>query len=372
MNKTIEPFDAKYMRLAITLAKRGVGKTSPNPAVGCVIVKNNKIVGKGWHKKAGTAHAEINALTMAGEAAKGADLYVTLEPCCHHGATPPCTDALIAAGVRRVMAGMVDPNPLVAGKGLQILQKAGIHAASGLLEADCRKLNPGFIKFVTKGLPYLTYKTAMSLDGVIATATGHSHWVTGDCARKEVHRLRAIYDAVMVGVNTLLADNPKLTVRHVRGRNPLRIVLDSSLRTPLDAVLLNDGAGAETIIATLVADQQQHQPYMAKGAKVLVCAEKDGQIDPHDLLIKLADAGVRTILLEGGGCLAGSLLKTGLIDEFIFFCAPKIVGADGYKPFAALGIEKMDQAFHLKIVEQRMVGQDLMIKALPEAVCLQA
>lgn len=362
--------DKKYMKRAIMLARRGIGKTSPNPAVGCVIVKNGKILGEGWHKKAGDPHAEINALAMAGKAAKGADLYVTLEPCCHHGTTPPCTDALITAGIRHVIAAMVDPNPLVAGRGLQILQAAGITTTSGLMEDECRKLNPGFIKFVTKGLPYLIYKTAMTLDGAIATASGHSRWVTGELARKEVHRLRAGCDAVMVGVNTLIADDPQLTVRHVKGRNPLRVVVDSGLKTPLAATLLTDGA-SQTVVATTVADQQQHQPYLAAGANVMICAAEGAQVAPVDLLVQLGAMGVRTVLLEGGSCLAGSMLKAGLIDEFICFYAPKIAGADGLHPFPALGIGQMGQALQLKITEKRMYGQDLMVKAVPEFTCLQ-
>src|ERR1039457_1120585 len=224
--------DAKYMKRALKLARKGVGKTSPNPAVGCVIVRDCIIVGEGWHKKAGTPHAEIHALEMAGSAAAGADVYVTLEPCCHSGKTPPCSDALIAAGVKRVVAGMSDPNPMVWGGGLAALKNAGIEVICGVLEVECRELNRAFVKQITTGLPYVTYKCAMTMDGNIATVTGDSRWVSCDVSRKEVHRMRSRMDAVMAGVDTIIADNPELTVRHVRGRNPLRVVVDTNLRTP--------------------------------------------------------------------------------------------------------------------------------------------
>src|ERR1039457_3154236 len=227
-----EATDMKFMKRALTLARKGIGRTSPNPAVGCIIVKDDAIIGEGWHRKAGTPHAEIHALKMAGDAARGADLYVTLEPCCHTGATPPCSQALIKAGVRRVIAGMRDPNPQVSGGGLTALDHAGIETVCGVLEGECRAINLPFIKHITTGLPYVTYKCAMTLDGKIASFTGESRWISCEQSRKYVHRMRAHNDAVMVGVDTVLADNPRLTVRYVKGRTPVGIIVDSPLRTP--------------------------------------------------------------------------------------------------------------------------------------------
>lgn len=363
--------DIRYMKRALTLARKGVGRTAPNPVVGCVIVRDGKIVGEGWHKKAGTPHAEIHALNMAGEAACGADVYVTLEPCCHHGKTPPCCDALIAAGVRRVVAGMVDPFPQVAGKGLQTLQQAGIRVEDGMLEEQCQELNKGFIKVVTTGMPYLIYKSAMTMDGNIATVTGHSRWVTGEKSRSLVHRLRSQCDAVMVGVDTIIADNPQLTVRHVKGRDPIRVIVDSRLRTPESVHVLQGPDVAKTIIATCETDPTVHQRYLSQGATLLVCRQYDGRVEMTDLLAKLAKQGVQTILLEGGSRLAGDLLQHGLIDECIFFYAPKVVG-NGFAPFAITGISSMEDAFRLSIQKISRSGDDVVVYARPENSCLPA
>lgn len=364
--------DIRYMKRALTLARRGVGKTAPNPAVGCVIVRDGQVIGEGWHKKAGGPHAEIHALAMAKEAARGADLYVTLEPCCHQGKTPPCTDALIAAGVRRVVVGMVDPFLEVAGKGLYALRQAGIRVDVGLLEAECRELNKGFIKAVTSGLPYVIYKTAMTLDGNIATVTGHSRWVSGEESRLLVHRLRARCDAVMVGVDTIIADNPQLTVRHIKGRDPLRIIVDTRLRTPESVNVLHGSQASRTIIATCEADPEVHQRYQSQGALVLVCREYDGRVDMQDLLHKLATRGIQTVLLEGGSRLAGGMLQQGLIDECIFFYAPKIVG-NGFAPFVIQGIATMHEAIKMSVQRIGMSGADVVVYARPERdVCLPA
>ncbi len=363
--------DLKYMRRALALARKGVGRTAPNPAVGCVIVRDGVIVGEGWHKEAGAPHAEIHALDMAGEAARGADVYVTLEPCCHHGKTPPCCDALIAAGVRRVVAGMVDPFLQVAGKGLLVLRQAGIKVDVGLLEEQCRELNKGFIKVVTAGLPYVIYKTAMTLDGNIATVTGHSRWVTGEKSRGLVHRLRSRCDAVMVGVDTVIADNPQLTVRHVHGRDPLRVIVDTRLRTPASVNVLNGVDTGKTLIATCESDPEVHQRYLSQGAAVLVCREYDGRVEMTDLLRKLATRGVQTILLEGGSRLAGDMLQHGLIDECVFFYAPKIVG-NGFAPFVIQGITTMDEAIKITVQRVQMSGQDVLVYARPEGPCSPA
>lgn len=356
------------MRRALTLARRGVGRTAPNPAVGCVIVRDGQVVGEGWHKKAGAPHAEINALAQAGERARGADGYVTLEPCSHYGKTPPCTVALIAAGLRRLVVGMVDPFELVSGSGIEQLRRAGMTVEVGLLEPRCRELNKGFIKYVTTGLPYLIYKSAMTLDGNIATVTGHSRWVSGEESRRAVHRLRDACDAVMVGVDTILTDNPLLTVRHVRGRSPLRVIVDTRLRTPESVNLLAGPLARKTIIATCETNPKVHRRYQLQGATVLVCDEFDGRVSMEDLLRKLAERGIRTVLLEGGSRLAGGALKNGLIDECIFFYAPKVVG-NGFAPFNLTGIETMDQAIRLTIDRVAMSGPDVVIHARPEAPC---
>lgn len=364
--------DTKYMKRALTLARKGIGKTSPNPAVGCVIVKNGVIVGEGWHKKAGGPHAEIHALEMAGENARGGDVYVTLEPCCHTGKTPPCSEALIKAGVKRVVAGMCDPNPQVSGGGLDALKQAGIKIVCGVLESDCRAINLPFIKQVTTGMPYVTYKCAMTLDGNIATITGESRWISGEESRKYVHRMRAQMDAVMVGVDTVIADNPQLTVRHVRGKNPLRVIVDTRLRTPESVNVLNGELSAKTIIATTESNPRVHARYLTQGVTIVVCEEDDGRVSMKDLLQKLGALGVQSILLEGGSRLAGDMLQHGLIDELVFFVAPKIIGNNGFAPFTLQGITSMTQALKLEFTDVRRIGEDIVITARPEGSCSPA
>ena len=367
MNKN----DSRYMQRALTLARKGVGRTAPNPAVGCVIVRDGQVVGEGWHKKAGTPHAEIHALHQAGALARSADVYVTLEPCSHHGKTPPCSEALIKAGVRRVVTGMIDPFDQVSGKGIEQLRGAGILVEVGLLEAACRELNKGFVKYVTSGLPHVIYKSAMTLDGNIATVTGNSRWASGEESRRYVHRLRDTCDAVMVGVDTILADNPQLTVRHVRGRSPLRVIVDTRLRTPESVSVLTGPLAKKTIIATCEADPKVHRRYQAQGATVMVCEEFDGRVFMADLLQKLGRFGVQTILLEGGSRLAGNMLKNSLIDEFVFFYAPKLVG-NGFAPFTLSGIETMDAAIRVVIDRVGMSGSDIVVHSRPEAPCSPA
>lgn len=367
----MNPLDKKHMKRALTLARKGLGHTSPNPAVGCVIVKNGVIVGEGWHKKAGSNHAEINALEVAGDKAHGADVYVTLEPCCHTGKTPPCTNALISAGVKRVIAGMSDPNPLVAGKGLQSLSNAGIETECGCLEKECHALNRPFIKHVQTGLPYVIYKCAMTLDGKIASATGESRWISGEQSRKLVHKMRAQYDAVMVGVDTILADNPQLTVRHVKGRDPIRIIVDSTLRTPESVTVLGNELAKNTIIATTEENPRIHLRYLQSGVKILVCNSNAKRVDLHDLFAKLGAMGIQSILLEGGSRLAGDALNNGLIDECVFFYAPKVIGSDGFSPFAITGITSMTESIQFSNLDVCTMGNDIVLTAFPEKKCLQ-
>ena len=352
----------KMMRLALLHACKGIGKTSPNPPVGCVIVRDGEIVGTGWHRKAGTPHAEVHALRAAGERARGADLFVTLEPCSHFGKTPPCADALIAAGVGRVYAGTIDPNPKVAGQGVARLRAAGIPTFPGLMEQECRRLIGPFIKQVTTGLPFVTVKSALTLDGKTSTASGDSKWITGEAARRHVHKLRAENDALMVGVETVLADDPELTCRLPRGaRDPLRIVVDSRLRTPPDARLFQLMSTATTLIATTEQDEERLTPYRSLGAKLILCREAEGRVELSDLLVQLGQRGIQSVLVESGGELAGALLRQGLIDKLVLFYGAKLVGGEGRSPFAGSGVEKMSQAIRLQEIEVRRFGDDLMV-----------
>lgn len=362
----LSPPEKRYMKRALMLARKGVGKTSPNPAVGCVIVKNDRIIGEGWHKKAGGPHAEIFALSMAGSMAADADVYVTLEPCCHKGKTPPCSEALIKAGVRRVIAGMKDPNPRVCGGGLQALSDAGIVTYCGLLEEDCRSINSAFIKHVASGVPYVTYKCAMTLDGKISTSTGQSRWISCAGSRKIAHKLRAASDAIMVGVDTVIADDPLLTVRHVKGKNPVKIIVDSYLRTPLKSAVLD----SNTIIATLQTDPLIQQRFLTKGVSLLFCSEINGKVNLADMMMQIGKRGIQSILLEGGSRLAGEMLKLGLIDECVFFYAPKIVGSDGFSPFAMTGITEMVNAVSFRFIKTVKSDCDIVIYAKPEKQCL--
>jgi diaminohydroxyphosphoribosylaminopyrimidine deaminase / 5-amino-6-(5-phosphoribosylamino)uracil reductase len=365
--------DITYMKRALTLARKGIGKTSPNPAVGCVIVNQGKIVGEGWHKRAGGHHAEIHALQMAGEFARGSDVYITLEPCSHSGKTPPCCDALIRAGVKRVIAGIGDPNPLVNGNGFKTLNEAGIQTFCGVLEDECRKINRSFIKHVSTGLPYVTFKCAMTLDGNIATATGESRWISGEQSRRHVHKMRSANDAIMVGVDTIIADNPQLNVRHVIGKDPLRIIVDTRLRTPETVTVLNQGAANGTLIATCEKSPEMHLRYTSQGAKIIVCEEHDGRVFMPGLLKELGKMGIQSVLLEGGSRLAGDMVKQSLIDEFVIFVAPKILGSDGFAPFALLGINNMEKAMKLCFGKTTHIGQDILIHAYPErSTCSQA
>ena len=361
--------DSKYMKRALTLAKKGLGKTHPNPAVGCVIVKNGMIVGEGWHKRAGGHHAEIHALEMAGVEARGADVYVTLEPCSHTGKTPPCSEALIRAGVKRVVAGMSDPNPQVNGGGLRALQQAGIETFCGVLEDECRRINRAFIKFMATGQPYVTYKCAMTLDGKIASVTGDSRWISCEASRRIVHRMRADSNAIMVGVDTIIHDNPLLTVRHVRGSDPLRIIVDSRLRTPESVAVLSGKMAQGTMIATTETNPKVHARYLKVGAALLVCNADNGRVDLHDLWNKLGERGVHSLLLEGGSHLAGEALRHGLIDECVFFYAPKVVGSDGFSPFAITGTTTMTHSITFSDLSMRRVGTDIMVTARPEHQC---
>jgi diaminohydroxyphosphoribosylaminopyrimidine deaminase/5-amino-6-(5-phosphoribosylamino)uracil reductase len=349
--------DHRYMARALQLAERGLFTTDPNPRVGCVLVKDDDIVGEGWHQRAGEAHAEINALQAAGNAAKGATAYITLEPCCHHGRTAPCSDALIAAGVSRVVAAMPDPNPQVAGQGLAQLEKAGIETSSGVLQAQAEALNPGFIQRMSQGRPYVRGKLAMSLDGRTAMASGESQWITGTAARADVQRLRARSAAIVTGIGTVLADDPALTARvDEEVMQPLRVVLDSQLQMPLTAKMLT--LPGQTLVLTGSSDEQKANALQEAGAEVEVLTANNGRVDLNAVLGCLVQRHVNEVLVEAGATLCGAFLQAGLVDELVVYMAPMILGNEARGLLNLPGLDKLAQAVKLEIVDVRAVGQD--------------
>ncbi|ROL94589.1 bifunctional diaminohydroxyphosphoribosylaminopyrimidine deaminase/5-amino-6-(5-phosphoribosylamino)uracil reductase RibD [Pseudomonas protegens] len=361
--------DAHYMARALELARKGRYSTHPNPRVGCVIVRDGQVVGEGWHVRAGEPHAEVHALRAAGELARGATAYVTLEPCSHHGRTPPCADALVNAGVARVVAAMQDPNPEVAGRGLQRLAQAGIDTHSGVLEAEALSINKGFLKRMEHGLPYVRVKLAMSLDGRTAMASGESQWITGPAARSAVQRLRAESSVVLTGADTVLADDARLTVRAAElgldpeqtalamSRPPLRVLIDGRLRVPLDAPFFKAGP---VLVATCAAVEEQY----ANGPECLIVPGPDGQVDLHRLLLELAARGVNEVLVEAGPRLAGAFAQQGLVDEYQIFVAGKFLGSSA-RPLLDWPLAQMSEAPLLKIIEMRAVGDDWRVTAIP-------
>ncbi|MHB1125987.1 MAG: bifunctional diaminohydroxyphosphoribosylaminopyrimidine deaminase/5-amino-6-(5-phosphoribosylamino)uracil reductase RibD [Bacillota bacterium] len=358
--------DKHYMRRALGLAKRAEGRTSPNPMVGAVIVKDGRIIGKGYHHRAGTPHAEVHALKQAGPAARGATLYVNLEPCSHYGRTPPCAQAVLEAGISRVVAAINDPNPLVAGKGLKLLQDSGISVQVGILEEEARQLNEVFIKHITTGMPFITLKAAMTLDGKIATRTGESRWISGEASRLYVHRLRDRYDAVLVGIGTVLADNPMLTTRlpEGKGRDPVRVIVDSHLRIPLEAqVVVLQESPAHTIIATLAEqDLQKVAALEARGVRVLEIDELEGRVDMGKLMATLGRQGITSVLVEGGAEINASVLRQGIVDKVYFFVAPMLLGGSAAPgPIGGPGADKVAEALRLSKVSCRNSGGDMLI-----------
>ena len=365
-----QEFDIKFMREALRQARKGLGRTSPNPVVGAVVVRNGLAIAKAYHKKAGLPHAELEALTKLGGKAPGDTLYVTLEPCNHHGRTPPCTDAILRSGLKRVVVGMKDPNPDVSGGGCELLRENGIEVKTGVLETECRILNEAFLKYVISKRPFVIAKSAITLDGWTATATGHSEWITNDNSRQFVHGLRDRIDAVMVGVQTVLVDDPRLTTRlkRGRGRDPLRIVVDTHLRTPLNATILdNDSSTSTLIVVGPDVSPVVLNRFKKEGVSTLVCPTKADRIDLASLMDILAERKVTSILVEGGASLIGSMLRERLIDKFLIFEAPKILGGDDGVPMAAgPGPKKMDQCVVLKDIQIRRFGEDILIVGYPD------
>jgi diaminohydroxyphosphoribosylaminopyrimidine deaminase/5-amino-6-(5-phosphoribosylamino)uracil reductase len=351
------------MRLALREAAKGLGRTSPNRAVGAVLVRGGRIVSRGHHARAGGPHAEVVAIRAAGARARGADLYTTLEPCDHHGRTPPCSLAVLEAGVRRVFVGSADPNPLVNGKGIARLRAAGVEVVEGVLREACDALNAHWFKYIRERRPYVTLKAAVTLDGRIATRTGDARWVTGEGARRWVHRLRDRVDAVLVGAGTARADDPRLTTRLPggRGRDPLRVVLDTELRLPGRLALLRPSSPAPTLVAHASARVRRTAP----GVELIRCRRGRGGVDLRDLLAKLAARGVTHLLVEGGARVHARFLEAGLVDRMAIFVAPKIAGADGVPLVAGRGPARMADALRLDEVEFERLGDDLLVLGRP-------
>ena len=362
----MKELDESYMREALRMAAYARGRTSPNPLVGAVIVRDGTIVASGWHRAAGEPHAEIHALRMAGELARGATLYVTLEPCAHHGRTGPCAEAVIAAGIARVAVALSDPNPLVAGRGLAMLEAAGIETQTGVCEAEARRQNEVFLKWVTTKRPFVTLKTAMTLDGKIASHTGASQWITGEEARARVHEYRDVHDAILVGIGTVLADDPSLTTRlpDRTGHNPLRIVLDSEARTPIDAKLLTDGAAPTVIAVSERADHRRVNLLHACGAEVVTLGAE--RVDIAALLDYLGAREITSLFVEGGGTVNWSFLAGGYVDKVHAFIAPMLMGGAAAKtPVGGTGFDSPQTALHLHDVTVEQLGADILVTGYP-------
>jgi len=356
--------DKKYfMKLAMQLALKGKGKTSPNPIVGALVVKDGKIIGEGFHERCGFSHAEAVALNKAGKNAKGATLFVTLEPCAHFGRTPPCVESIIRSGVKKVVVGMIDPNPLNNGRGVSILKQNNIKVEVGFLEEELRRMNEVFIKYITKRIPFITVKVAESMDGKIATRSGDSKWITSDKSLSHSHHIRKDYDAIMVGVNTVLRDNPKLNAWFSK-KNPIKIVIDSQLSTPQDANIFSENS--QVIIVTLPhppGQETENKQILEKKAKILEVKEKSGEINLRDAVKKLARMEITNILVEGGGTLIGSLFDEGLVDKILFFVAPKIIGGkNAISPVMGQGIARMDKAIKIKDIKLKRLGEDFLFE----------
>ncbi|QJA06916.1 bifunctional diaminohydroxyphosphoribosylaminopyrimidine deaminase/5-amino-6-(5-phosphoribosylamino)uracil reductase RibD [Thermosulfurimonas marina] len=366
--------DEFYMRLALREGRRGLGRTSPNPPVGAVVVdpQSGEVLGRGYHRAAGRPHAEVEALRRAGERARGATLYVTLEPCNHHGRTPPCTEAILAAGIRRVVAGTRDPNPRARG-GLEYLAERGLEVRSGVLEKECRYLARFFLRRVQDGRPWVILKVAASLDGRLATRTGDSRWITGERARRLGHGLRALCDAILVGRRTVEEDDPQLTCRLVKGRNPVRIVLDTRLRLSPDRRLFRTARKIPTwLVCGEKAPREREIPFRELGVEILRVKEREDRVNLEDLLFRLAERGILSLLVEGGGEVQGAFLDQGLVDEVFFFFGPVIIGGRrAPQAFAGRGAASLKEALWLSEIKVRRLSESLLVQGLsPQGVRL--
>jgi len=353
-----------FMKKALRLASKGRGRTSPNPMVGAVIVKGGKVIAEDYHRRSGTPHAEILALRKAGKLPKGATLYINLEPCCHTDKkTPPCTNAIIESGLEKVVIAMIDPNPKVAGKGIRALKSAGIEVEVGLMETEAKRLNETFTKFITKREPFVILKAAQSLDGKIATASGKSKWITGDKARQYVHKLRNEVDAVMVGIGTVIADDPSLGCRVRGGRNPYRIIVDSSFRIPLNAKVLTHDDQKTIIATTKISDRGKNNSTIKMGHKVLTVKGNEGKVDLKSLMKELGRLEITSVMIEGGSSLNASALSSGIVDKVIFFCAPKIIGGvDAVPSVGGLSPASLKNIVKVKDLQVKKVGDDFLFE----------
>lgn len=352
----------KYMKRAIELAKKGIGYTNPNPIVGCVVVKNDKIIAEGYHKKIGGFHAERNALTNCKEDTTGAELYVTLEPCCHYGKTPPCTEIIIEKKIKKVYVGSMDPNKLVEGKGVKILKEHGIEVKCGILKDECDKLNEVFFHYITNKTPYVVMKYAMTMDGKIACENGDSKWVTGKDARETVQKMRNQYMGIMVGINTVLEDNPMLNCRIEENVDPIRVICDSNLRIPFESNIVNTANKIQTIVVCTNEADTDKQKYLEECGVEVVRQKRKGRVNLSELMKTLGEKGIDSILLEGGGTLNAQALKENIVNKICCFIAPKIVGgADAKSPIEGKGVEKMMEAYNIENMEIQKLGNDIML-----------
>ncbi|MBQ3389942.1 MAG: bifunctional diaminohydroxyphosphoribosylaminopyrimidine deaminase/5-amino-6-(5-phosphoribosylamino)uracil reductase RibD [Firmicutes bacterium] len=356
--------DKEYMKRALKLAEQGAGHTNPNPMVGAVIVKDGRIIGEGYHERCGDLHAERNALKNCTESPEGATVYVTLEPCCHHGKQPPCVDALIEAGIRKVVVGSADPNPKVAGKGNRILREHGIEVVEDVLREECDALNEVFMHYITTGRPYVVMKYAMTMDGKIAAFTGESKWISGEESRRHAHSLRNRYAAILAGIETVLKDDPMLNCRIEGGKDPVRVICDTKLRTPLTSRVVATANEIPTIIATCVPDITRYRPYEEKGCLVMYCREDRGRVALPDLMERLGDEEIDSVLIEGGSAIHGSALEAGLVRKVYTYIAPKILGGkEAPGPVGGRGFPSPDMGVQLKMLDQRQLGEDILIES---------
>ncbi|MEG0857216.1 MAG: bifunctional diaminohydroxyphosphoribosylaminopyrimidine deaminase/5-amino-6-(5-phosphoribosylamino)uracil reductase RibD [Terrisporobacter sp.] len=364
--------DIEYMKRGIELAKGGMGFVNPNPMVGAVIVKDGEIIGEGYHEEYGQLHAERNAIANCKESLSGSTMYVTLEPCCHYGKTPPCTEAIIKSGIKKVVIGSVDPNLLVSGKGIEILRKNDIEVVENVLKEECDKLNEVFFHYIKTKIPYVVMKYAMTMDGKIATYNGKSKWITGEEARESVHRDRHKYSGIMIGIGTVLADNPMLNCRIENTKNPVRIICDTNLSMPLGSNIVNTANYIPTIIATCCEDKVKQDEYINKGCKVIPVPKKDNYIDLTILMSKLGEEKIDSILLEGGAALNWSALDSGIVNKVQTYIAPKIFGGVNAKsPVSGLGVENPEQSFYLKNKVITQIGEDILIESEVIQKCSQ-
>jgi diaminohydroxyphosphoribosylaminopyrimidine deaminase/5-amino-6-(5-phosphoribosylamino)uracil reductase len=360
-----EEMDEVFMQRALDLAAKALGRTSPNPAVGAVIVRNGRVIGEGFHRRAGLPHAEIAALRRVNGSARGATLYVNLEPCSHYGRTPPCADALVTAGLKRVVIGMVDPNPLVRGRGLRRLRRAGIEVKTGVLKDKCERLNEDFAVLIRTGRPLVTLKLAASLDGRIATASGDSKWISGELSRRLVHELRNRVDAVLVGAETVRADDPQLTCRVRGGRDPLRVILDGRLTISPAARVCTQRSTARTLVVTAAENGQSKKRGVLErqGVEVLCLPGERGRVRLRPLLEELGKRGIKHVLIEGGGQVAAAALREGVVDKVLFFYGPKLLGSESRAMIGSLGIDRVAAGFTLHTIEPYRLGDDMLVSA---------